>query len=96
MNCDEKAINREQEISKISRGLKHLAQELDIPVIALSQLSRENTKNITWENGPQLYTLRESGAIEADADVVMMLWGASDSEENEDAKLAGKRKSKNC
>jgi replicative DNA helicase len=64
--------NRVQEISEISRSLKTLAKELDVPVIALSQLSRavENRdKRI-----PQLSDLRESGSIEADADIVLLLY----------------------
>lgn len=92
MSGDEKSGNREQEISKISRALKNLAQELDIPIIALSQLSREFGSKVTWDSGPPLNALRESGAIEQDADVVMMLWGASDAEINQDKTLEQKRK----
>ena len=84
--------NREQEISTISRQLKNLAQELDVPIIALSQLSREGAKNVSWEIPPPPTALRESGAIEQDADVIMMLWGANDAELVNDASLEGKRK----
>lgn len=92
MSGEEKKGNREQEVSNISRELKNLAQELEIPIIALSQLSRENASHIKWEVGPGLHTLRESGAIEQDADVVGLLWGASDAEINQDKTLEGKRK----
>lgn len=66
--------SREAEISFISRSLKAVAKELDVPIIALSQMSRKVEERGKTNNRPQLSDLRESGAIEQDADIVLFLY----------------------
>lgn len=86
-----KSDNRVQEVSEISRGLKQIAKELDVPVLALAQLSRavESTKPAI----PKLSHLRDSGSIEQDADVVMFIYRKSKDRNYQASDLAPEEKS---
>ena len=72
MNSAKRIDNRVQEISEITRNLKIMAKELNVPVIALSQLARASEKRT--EHRPVLSDLRDSGSIEQDADIVLFLY----------------------
>ncbi len=81
LDSDSKTDSREQEISKISRSLKLIAKELNLPIIALSQMSRDVEKR-KENNAPKLSDLRGSGAVEQDADKVLFLYRAEAQDRN--------------
>jgi len=85
MSTGKRSDNRVQEISEITRNLKIMAKEMDVPIIALSQLSRSAEKGSGRDGRPQLSDLRDSGSIEQDADVVLFLYRDAYYNKSEDA-----------
>jgi replicative DNA helicase len=86
-----RAENRVQEISHITRSLKALAKELDVPILALSQLSRAVEQRHGTDKRPQLSDLRESGSVEQDADLVLFVF-REEYYKRDDPTLAGRAK----
>jgi replicative DNA helicase len=82
MHADSRSDSRQQEVADISGGIKKLAKDLDIPVLVLAQLNREIDKNASANARPKLAHLRESGAIEQDADIVAFLHRNRDDAKN--------------
>jgi replicative DNA helicase len=87
MRSQGRSDSRAQEVSEISGGLKSLARELDVPVIAVSQLNRESERRTGEARRPQLSDLRDSGSIEQDSDIVMFLYRPGMHEEGQDPGL---------
>jgi replicative DNA helicase len=85
MTTKERTENRQQAVSAISRGLKLLARDLSVPVVACSQLNR--APETRKDSRPQLSDLRETGALEQDADVVLMLWRDDANDEDRSAEV---------
>lgn len=85
INGVDSRVGREQQISEISRGVKSMAKELNIPVIVLSQLNRESEKE---RRQPRLSDLRESGSIEQDADLVLLLSKTKDADDDQERSLS--------
>ncbi|MDR1437682.1 MAG: replicative DNA helicase [Puniceicoccales bacterium] len=81
-------ISREQQVSEISRGVKAMAKELRVPVVLLSQLNRESERE---KRQPRLSDLRESGSIEQDADVVLLLAKPTDYDDDAEMQVDGER-----
>ena len=82
MHADARLDSRQQEVAEISGGIKKLAKDLDIPILVLAQLNREIDKNTNANARPKLAHLRESGAIEQDADIVTFLHRNRDDSKN--------------
>ena len=82
MTTKDTFTNRQDEVAKISRGLKVIAKELNIPVVALAQVNRDSEK-AEKKRPPALYDIRESGAIEQDADIVCLLYRNKDYDSSE-------------
>jgi replicative DNA helicase len=84
---EDRRVNREQQVATISRRLKNLAKQLDVPVVILAQLNRESEKGKVTatfkERTPQLHNLRESGAIEQDANVIILLHRMQETEDGQ-------------
>jgi len=93
MTSGKKVENRQQEVSEFSRSLKLLAKELGVPIVALSQLNRgpENSP----DKKPELSHLRESGSLEQDADIVLLLHRERFAEQGENRNDAGNFTSRN-